>query len=129
MHIPKIKSFFWKTEKDKKLKNLHTEESHSTIEEQLLDMEINHYKHKLTPKYWLGGSSVLSLLIITTAIYFTQGIICKNCKTCNHKNLNIKENQEEVELQPLSVENQANTEEIHPQRRVSTNPTTNVRIA
>ena len=129
MHIPKIKSFFWETEKDEKLKNLHTEETLSTIEEQPLDMESNHYKHKLTQKYWLGGSSILTLLIITTAIYFTQGIIRKNCKTCNNKNLNIKENQEEVELQPLSVDNQENTEEIHPQRRVLTIPTTNVRIA
>ena len=74
-------------------------------------------------------SSILTLLIITTVIYLTQGIICKNCKNCNNKNLNIKENQEEVELQPLSVDNQANTEEIFPQRRVLINPTTNVRIA
>ena len=80
-------------------------------------------------KYWLGESRILILLIITTAIYFTQGIIRKNCKTCNNKNWNINENQEEVELQPLSVVNQANTEEIHPQRRVLTIPTTNVRIA
>ena len=129
MHIPKIKSFFWETEKDEKLKNLHTEESLSTIEKQLLDMENNHYKHKLIQKYWLGGSSILTLLIITTAVYFTQGIILKNCKSCDNKNLNIKENQEEVELQPLSVGNQVNTEEIHPQRRVLTIPTTNVRIA
>ena len=50
MHIPEIKSFFWETEKDEKLKNLHTEESLSTIEEQLLDMENNHYKRKLTQK-------------------------------------------------------------------------------
>ena len=129
MHIPSIKSFLWETEKDEKLKNLHTEESLSTIEEQLFNMESNHYKHKVTQKYWLGGSSILTLLIITTAIHFTQGIIRKNCKTCNNKNLNIKENQEEVEIQPLSVDNQAYTEEIHPQRRVLTIPTTNVRIA
>ena len=129
MHIPSIKSFFWETKKDEKLKNLHTEESLSTIEEQLLDMENNHYRHKLTQKYWLGGSSILTLLIITTVIYLTQGIIRKNCKTCNNKNLNIKEIQEEVELQPLSVDNEANTEEIHPLPRVLTIPTTNVRIA
>ena len=92
-------------------------------------MENNHYGHKLKQKYWLGASSILTLLIITTAIYFTQGIIRKNCKTCDNKKINIKENQEGVELQPLSVDNQANTEEIHPQRRVLTIPTTNVRIA
>ena len=92
MHIPSIKSFLWETEKDEKLKNLHTEESLSTIEEQPLDLERNHYKNKLAQKYWLGGSSILTLLIITTIIYFTQGIIRKNCKTCNNKNLNIKEN-------------------------------------
>ena len=62
-------------------------------------------------------------------MYFTQGIIRKNCKTCDNKNLNIKENQEEIELQPLSVDNQTNTEEIHPLPRVLTIPTTNVRIA
>ena len=93
MHIPKIKSFFWETEKVEKLKNLHTEESLSAIEEQLLDTENNHYKHKSTQKYWLGGSSILTLLIITTVIYLTHGIIRKNCKTCNNTNLNIKENQ------------------------------------
>ena len=129
MHIPKIKSFFWETEKDEKLKNLHTEESLSTIEEQLLDMENNHYKHKLTQKYWLERSSIVTLLIITTVIYLTQGIIRKNCKTCNNKNINIKENQEEIELQPLSVDNQTNAKEIHPLPRVLTIPTTNVRIA
>ena len=129
MHIPSIKSFLWETEKDEKLKNLHTEESLSTIEEQLLDMENNHNKNKLAQKYWLGGFSILILLIITTIIYLTQGIIRKNCKTCNNKNLNIKDIQEEVELQPLSVDNQANTEEIHLQRRVLTIPTTNVRNA
>ena len=80
MHIPKIKSFFWETEKNEKLKNLHTEESLSTIEEQLLDMENDHYKHKLAQKYWLGGSSILTLLIITTVIYLTQGIIRKTVK-------------------------------------------------
>ena len=69
-----------------------------SIEEQLLDLESNHYKHKLTQEYWLGGSSILTLSIIATVIYFTQGIIRRNCKTCNNKNLNIKENQEEVEL-------------------------------
>ena len=111
------------------MKNLHTEESLPTIEEQLLDLENNHCKNKLARKYWLGGSSILTLLIITTAIYFTQRIIRKNCKTCNNKNLNIKENQEEVKQQRLSVDNQASTEEIHPQRRVLTIPTTNVRIA
>ena len=83
-------------------------------------MENNHYRLKLTQKYWLGRSSILTLLIITTVIYLTQGIIRKNCKTCNNKNLNIKENQEEIELQPLSVENQTNTEEIHPLPRVLT---------
>ena len=129
MHIPSIKSLLWKTEKDEKLKYLHTEESLSAIEEQLLDLESNHYKHKLSQKYWLGGSSILTLLIITTTIYFTQGIIHKNCKTCNNKNSNIKENQEGVELQPLSVVNQENTEEIHPHPRVLTIPTTNDRIA
>ena len=56
-------------------------------------------------------------------------MIRRNCKTCNNKNFNIKENQEEVELQRLSVVNQANTKEMHPQRRVLTIPTTNVRIA
>ena len=127
MHIPSIKSFLWETE-DEKFENLNTEESLSTIEEQLLHMANNHNKNKLAQKYWLGGSSILTLLIITTAIYFTQGIIRKNCKTCNNKNSNINENQEEVELQPLSVVNQANTEEIHPQRRVLTIPTANVRI-
>ena len=129
MHIPKITSFFCETEKDEKLKNLHTEESLSTIEEQLLDMENNHYKHKLIQKYWLGGSSILTLLIITTVIYLTQGIIRKNCKTCNNKNINIKEKQEEIELQPLSVDNQTNIEEIHPLPRELKIPTTNVRIA
>ena len=109
MHIPSIKSFFWETEKDKKLKTLHTEESLSIIEEQLLDMENNHYRHKITQKYWLGGSSILTLLTITTIIYLTQGIIRKNRKTCNNKNINIKENHEEVELQPLSVDNQTKT--------------------
>ena len=92
-------------------------------------MENNHYNHKLIQKYWLGGSSILTLLIITTIIYLTQGIIRKNCKTCNSKNINIKENQEEIELQPLSVDNKTNTEEIHPLPRVLTIPTTNVRIA
>ena len=96
MHIPSIKSFLWETEKDEKLVNLHTEELLSTIEEQLLDMENNHHKNKLAEKYWLGGSSILPLLIITTIIYLTQGTIRKNCKTCNNKNLNIKENQDEV---------------------------------
>ena len=51
MHIPSIKTFLWETEKDEKLKNLHTEESLSTIEEQLLDLASNHYKDKLTQKY------------------------------------------------------------------------------
>ena len=51
MHIPSIKSLLWKTEKDEKLKYLHTEESLSAIEEQLLDLESNHYKHKLSQKY------------------------------------------------------------------------------
>ena len=78
---------------------------------------------------WFHESKLTLLLIITTIIYLTQGIIRKNCKTCNNKNLSTKENQEEVELQPLSVDNQANTEEIHPQRRVLTIPTTNFRIA
>ena len=129
MHIPKIKSFFWETEKDEKLKNLHTEESLSTIEEQLFDMENNHYKHKLIQKYWLGGSNILTLSIITTVIYLTQGIIRKNCETCNNKKIKTKRNQEEIELQPLSVDNQTNTEQIHPLPRVLTIPTTNVRIA
>ena len=92
-------------------------------------MENNHYKHKLIQKYWLGGSKILTLLIITTVIYLTQGIIRKNCKTCNNKNINTKRNQEEVELQPLSVDNRTNTEEIHPLPRVLTIPTRNVRIA
>ena len=92
-------------------------------------MENNHNNNKLAQKYWLGGSSILTLLIITTVIYLTQGIIRKNCKSCDNKNLNIKENQEEIELQPLSVDNQANIEEIHPLPRVLTIPTTNVRIA
>ena len=61
MHIPSIKTFLWEAEEDQKLKNLHTEESLSTIEEQLLDLESNHYKYKLTQKYWLGGSSILTL--------------------------------------------------------------------
>ena len=68
MHIPSIKAFLWESKKDEKLKNLHTEESLSTIEEQLLDLESNHYKHKLIQKYWLGGSSILTLLIITTNV-------------------------------------------------------------
>ena len=110
MHIRSIKAFLWESEKDERLKNLHTEESLSTIEEKLLDLENTHYKNKLAQKYWLGGSSILTLLIITTVIYFTQGIIRKNCKTCNNKTSNITENQEEVKLQPLSVVNQANTE-------------------
>ena len=129
MHIPKIESFFWETEKDEELKSLHTEESLTTIEEQLLEMESNHYKHKLTQKYWLGASSIPTLLIRATVIYLTQGIIRKNCKTCNNKNFNIKENQEEIELQPLSVDNHANTEEIHPLPSVLTIPTKNFRIA
>ena len=129
IHIPSIKTFLCETEKDEKLKSLHTEESLSTIEEQLLDLESNHYKHKITQKHWLGGSSILTLLIITTVIYFTQGIICRNCKTCNNKNLDIKENQNKVELQPLSVVNQANTEKIYHQRRVLTIPIKNVKIA
>ena len=104
------------------------EESLSTIEEQLLDLKNNHYKNKLAQKYWLGGPCILSLLIITTVTYFLQRLISKSCKTCNNKNANIKENQEEVELQPLLAGNQLNTEEIHFQRRVLTNPT-NVRIA
>ena len=112
-----------------KLKNLHTEESLSTIEEQLFDLENNHYKNKLAQKYWLGGSSILILLVIKTVIYFTQRFIRKNCKTCNYKNANIKEKQEEVELQPLSAGKQVNTKEIHPQRRLLTISTTNVRIA
>ena len=90
------------------------EESLSCIEEQLLDLENHHYKNKLAQKYWLGGSSILTLLIITTFIYFTQKFLRKNCKTCNNKNGNIKENQEEVELQRLSAGNQINTEKIHP---------------
>ena len=114
MHIPKIKPFFWETEKDEKLINLHTEESLSTIEEQLLNLESNHYKHKLAQKYWLGESSILTLLIITAVIYFAQGIIRRNCKTCNNKNSNIKEKQEEVELQPLSIVNRANREKFTP---------------
>ena len=126
---PIHETFFWETKKDEKLKNLHMEESLSTIEEQLLNMENNHYKHKLNRKYWLGGSSILTLSIITTALYLTRGIIRKNSKICNNKNLNIKEKQEKVELQPLSVDNQTNTEEIHPIPRVLTIPTTNVRIA
>ena len=85
MYVSKIKSYLWETGKDGKLTNLHTEESLSAIEEQLLDLENNHYKHKLVQKYWLGGSSILTLLIITTVIYFTQRIIRKNCKTCNNK--------------------------------------------
>ena len=48
--MPRLKSFLWKTEKDEKLKNLHMEESLSTIEEQLLDLENNHYKNKLAQK-------------------------------------------------------------------------------
>ena len=91
MHIPRINSFLWQTEKRGKLKNLHTEESLSTIEAQLLDLENKHYKNKLAQKYWLEGSSILTLLIITTVIYFTQRIIRKNCKSCNIKNPNIKE--------------------------------------
>ena len=79
--------------------------------------------------YWLGGSSILTLLIMTTVIYLTHGIIRKKCKTCNNKNINIKENQEEIELQPLSVDNHTNTQEIHPLPRVLTIPTRNVRIA
>ena len=96
MHIPRMKSFLWKTGKDEKFKNLHMEESLSSIEDQLLDLENNHYKNELAQKYWLGGSSILSLLIITTVIYFTQGFLRKNCKTCYNKNLNIQDNQEEV---------------------------------
>ena len=42
MHIPSMRSFLWETEKYEKLKNLHTEESLSTIEEQLRDLESNH---------------------------------------------------------------------------------------
>ena len=83
MHIPRIKSFLWRTEKDEKLKNQHTEESLSSIKEQLLDPENNHYKNKLAQKYWLGGSSILTLLIITTVIYATQRFLRRNCKTCN----------------------------------------------
>ena len=85
MHITSIKTFLCKTEKDEKLKNLHTEESLSTIEEQLLDLESKHYKPKLAQKYWQGGSSILTLLIITTVIYFAQGIIRRNCETCKIK--------------------------------------------
>ena len=59
----------------------------------------------------------------------TQEFLRKNCKTCNNKNLNIQENQKEVELQPFPAGNQTNTEETHPQRRVFTIPTTDVRIA
>ena len=51
MHIPRIKSFLWKTGTEEKLKNLNTEESLLTIEEQLLDLENNHYKNKLAQKY------------------------------------------------------------------------------
>ena len=127
--IPKIKSFPWETEKDGKLKNLHTGESLSATEEQLLDPENNHYKNNSAQKHWLEGSCISTLLIITSVMYVTQRFLRKNCKTCNNKNLNIKENQEEIELQPLSAGNQTNTEEIHPQRRVLTIPTTNVRIA
>ena len=47
MHITSIKTFSWETEKDEKLKHLYSEESLSTIEEQLLDIESSHYKHKL----------------------------------------------------------------------------------
>ena len=43
MYISRIKSFLWETEEDGKLKNLQTEESFFTIEEQLLDLENNHY--------------------------------------------------------------------------------------
>ena len=64
MHIPRIKSFTWETEKDGKLKNLHKEKSLSTIDEQLLDLEKNYYKNKSSQKYWLGGSCILTLLII-----------------------------------------------------------------
>ena len=92
-------------------------------------MENDHYKNKLAQKYWLGGFSILTLLIISTVIYFTQIFIHKNCKTCNNKNPKIKDKQEEVELQPLSAGNQANAVEIHPQRKLLTIPRTNVSIA
>ena len=38
-------------------------------------------------------------------VYFTERFFRENCKTCNNKNSNLKENQE-VELQPLSAGNQ-----------------------
>ena len=129
LHIPRIKSFLCESEKNEQLRNLHTEESLFTIEEKLFDLEYHHYKNKLAQKYWLGESSIFTLLVITTFIYFPQRFLRKNCKTCNNKDSYIKENQEEVELQPLSAGNQTNTEEIHPQRRVLTISTTNVRIA
>ena len=89
------------------------EESLSTIEEQLLNLENHHYKNKLAQKYWLLGSSILTILVITIAIYFTQRFLRETCKTCNKKKSYIKENQEEVKLQPLSASNLANVEEIH----------------
>ena len=52
MYIPRIKSFLWESENNEQMKNLHTEESLSTIEEQLLHLENHHYKNKLAQNYW-----------------------------------------------------------------------------
>ena len=46
MSIPRMKPFLWETEQNGQLKNLHTEESLSAIEQQLLDLEEHHYNIK-----------------------------------------------------------------------------------
>ena len=91
MSIQRIKTFSWKKQENEQLENLHTEESHSTIEE-LHVLEDHQHNSKRTQNYWLGGSSIFTIFVITTIMYIAQNLCVEDAKpstrgikTINHK--------------------------------------------
>ena len=65
--FPELKSFTWEISQIANGKKLHTDESLSSIGEQLTELEEKNVNKQVHDKYWTGGSSVIIIIII---IYF-----------------------------------------------------------
>ena len=120
--LPQIKPFTWEKSHIGKWKRLQTDESLSTIEEQLTEFEEQNFNKQLHNKYWTEGSSAIIIIIIIIMIYFGKNSILKCLK--NQKRTPKKEEalRELQYLQPVNIP------EIRVQTENSKIPIRNIRI-
>ena len=120
--LPKIKPFTWEKSHIGNWKRLHTDESLSTIEEQLTEFEEQNFNKQLHNKYWTGGSSAIIIIIIIIMIYFGKNSILK-CSRTLKRTLREETPTELQYLQPVNIP------EIRVQTENTKVPILNIRIA